>query len=238
MTSPARICILPVCISDIAFPLSLQAYFYYAGGMLIVGLTGGIGSGKSTVSRLFANLDVPVIDTDVIAHELVAPGQPALAQIADVFGNTMLNSAGELDRDRLRQQVFDDNDKRLALENILHPLIKQSALLQIHQLHNAYCILVVPLLVEKGWQSIVHRILVVDASEELQRQRVKQRNGLPDRELNAIMRLQATREQRLSLADDVIVNNESVSHIEIQVRNLHLKYLERLPSKLSFFLRY
>lgn len=194
--------------------------------MLIVGLTGGMGSGKSAVSEIFAKLGVPVIDTDIIAHELVKPGQPALLQLTATFGKQILNSDGELDRQKLRKLVFDNDDMRTALENILHPLIKQTALEQIHQLKNAYCILVVPLLVEKGWQSLVNRVLVVDTSETLQRQRVKKRSGLPETQIESILRQQATREQRLYYADDVIVNNESLSHIDKQVQKLHLKYLE------------
>ena len=192
--------------------------------MLIVGLTGGIGSGKSTVSRLFAKLGVPIIDTDVIARELVSPGQPAFSQIIETFGKQIVDAEGELDRARLRELVFHDNDKRDALEAILHPLIKKTALEQIQGLGNEYCILVVPLLVEKGWQSVVNRVLVVDSPEALQRQRVKLRNGLPDSQIDAIMRQQATREQRLSQADDVIVNNESLLHIEMEVQKLHLTY--------------
>ena len=194
--------------------------------MFIVGLTGGIGSGKSTVSELFAKLGVPVIDTDVIARELVSPGQPAYAKIINTFGERVLDTNGQLDRNRLREVVFNNYENRLALEAILHPLIQHAALARIQQLHADYCILVVPLLVEKDWQSLVNRILVVDTSEALQRQRVKQRSGLPDTQINAIMRQQATREQRLSHADDVIVNNESLSHIEIEVRKLHLRYKE------------
>jgi len=217
---------LPEYINDSAFPLSLQTGFYYAGAMYIVGLTGGIGSGKSIVSELFAKLGVPVIDTDVIAHKLTVRDQPAFEQIVATFGERILTPQGDLDRGQLRELVFDNNDQRLVLESILHPLIKQSVLEQIHGLHAAYCIVVVPLLVEKGWQSLVDRILVVDASETEQRQRVKTRNALPDDQIDAIMRQQATRDQRLSQADDVIINNETLSHVEMQVQKLHLKYLE------------
>jgi dephospho-CoA kinase len=192
--------------------------------MFIVGLTGGIGSGKSTVSELFAKLGVPIIDTDAIAHQLVSPGQQALAQIVAAFGNQMLTPEGELDRARLRDVVFNDPEKRAALEAILHPLIRQSALAQIRKLHHEYCILVVPLLVEKGWYTMVNRVLVVDAPAELQRHRVKQRSGLSDSQIDAIMRQQATREQRLTHADDVIVNNKSLQHIESEVKDLHRKY--------------
>jgi dephospho-CoA kinase len=192
--------------------------------MFIVGLTGGIGSGKSTVSELFAKLGVPIIDTDAISHQLVSPGQEALTQIVAAFGKQMLTPEGELDRARMRNVVFNDPEKRAALEAILHPLIRQSALAQIRNLHHDYCILVVPLLVEKGWYTMVNRVLVVDAPAELQRHRVKQRSGLSDSQIDAIMRQQATREQRLTFADDVIVNNKSLQQIESQVKDLHLKY--------------
>lgn len=210
----------------VTFPLSLHDGFYYAVHMLIIGLTGGIGSGKSTVSRLFANLGIPVIDTDTIAHDLVRAGQPALKKIVETFGASILTRDGELDRTTLRALVFDDPEQRQALEAILHPLIKQSALKQIEELHSDYCLLVVPLLIEKGWYTIVDRILVVDAPEEIQRQRVKQRNGIPDSQINAIMRQQATREQRLSHADDVIDNGKSIQHIELRVIELHQKYCD------------
>ena len=194
--------------------------------MFIVGLTGGIGSGKSTVSGVFAKLEVPIIDTDTIAHRLVSPGQDALEQIVAAFGQQILTPQGELDRARLREVVFNDQQKREALEAILHPLIRQAAFAQILKLECAYCILVVPLLVEKGWYTMVDRVLVVDAPIELQRHRVKQRSGLSDAQLDAILRQQATREQRLAYADDVIVNDKSVQQIESEVIQLHRKYLD------------
>ena len=207
-------------------PLSLRNDFYYAALMFIVGLTGGIGTGKSTVSQLFADLGIPIIDTDAIAHQLVSPGQDALVQITAAFGNDMIKTDGSLDRGRLRDLVFNNPEKREALEAILHPLIRQTALAQIDKLDCAYCVLVVPLLVEKGWYTMVNRVLLVDAPVELQRDRVKQRSGLSDEQLDAIMRQQATREERLAFADDVIVNDKSLQHIESEVKQLHRKYLE------------
>ena len=192
--------------------------------MFIVGLTGGIGSGKSTVCQLFAEQGVPIIDTDLIAHQLVAPGQAALAKIIAAFGHRIVTSDGELDRPRLRELVFHHAEKRETLEAILHPLIRQAALEQIQQLHSAYCILVVPLLVEKGWYTMVNRVLVIDAPVELQRDRVKQRNGYSDSQIDAIMRQQASRQQRLAHADDVIVNDGPLAQIATDVLNLHQKY--------------
>lgn len=196
--------------------------------MFIVGLTGGIGSGKSTVSQIFAKLGVPIIDTDAIAHQLVSPGQDALAQIVEAFGQQMLTPEGGLDRARMREIVFNDPEKREALEAILHPLIRQAALAQIHKLEldHTYCILVVPLLVEKGWYTMVDRILVVDAPVELQRHRVRERSGLSDSQFDSILDQQATREQRLAHADDVIVNDKSIQQIENEVNKLHRKYQE------------
>jgi dephospho-CoA kinase len=192
--------------------------------MLIIGLTGGIGSGKSTVSQLFANLGVPIIDTDTIAHELVSPGQNALVKIVAAFGKQILTPEGELNRAHLRELVFRDQKKREALEGILHPLIKQAVFEQIRKLEQPYCILVVPLLVEKGWYTMVDRVLVVDTPAKLQRQRVKQRSGLNDDQIDAILSQQASREQRLAYADDVIVNDQSLQHMEIEVNHLHRKY--------------
>lgn len=199
--------------------------------MLVVGLTGGIGSGKSTVSGFFSILDVPVIDTDVIAHQLVAPGQPALNQIADAFGPQLLDPSGQLDRKQLRALVFADEEKRQQLENILHPLIKAEVQRQIAQLNHPYCVVVVPLLVEKQWHHVVDRILVVDVPAELQRSRTQQRDALSDAQITAIIASQATREERLAAADDVIYNDDSLENVRAKVQALHLKYLE-LASKI------
>lgn len=194
--------------------------------MLRIGLTGGIGSGKSTVSALFAELGVPIIDTDRIAHELTAPGTSVVKRIAELFGNEVLASDGSLDRSRLRQIIFADSSRREQLEGLLHPLIHERVLQQMTELTGPYCILVIPLLLEKGWQSLVDRILVVDAPPELQFARTLQRDGRPAAEVHAIIAAQISREQRLAAADDVVVNDADQLALAAQVEALHKKYLQ------------
>lgn len=194
--------------------------------MLRVGLTGGIGSGKSTVARQFAELGVPIIDTDVIARDLVAPGRPLLTRIAEQFGADLLTADGSLDRERLRDAVFEDPDKRRQLEDLLHPAIRERMLRQADAASGPYLILVVPLLVEKGWQSLVDRVLVVDALVDDQIRRTMARDGLPEARVRSILATQASREQRLAAADDVIRNEGSLDKLLQQVQDLHRFYLQ------------
>ena len=155
--------------------------------MLIIGLTGGIGSGKSTVAEYIAQLGVPVIDSDRISRELVVPGSPALGEIAAAFGPEMILEDGTLDRSRLRRQVFADPQQRRRLEAILHPRIYAEMRRRIQALDTPYCVLVIPLLLETGATAMVDRVLVVDAPESLQRQRVKRRGGMEDETLEAVL---------------------------------------------------
>ena len=201
--------------------------------MLKVGLTGGIGSGKTTVANDFAALGVPVIDADQIARELVTLGQPALQAIVNAFGPDVLDSAGYLDRARLRVRVFADADinsaQRQLLESILHPLIRaemQRRVLDMAGQENIpYVLLSIPLLVEGGRTDLVERILVVDVPEALQYQRVRARDGSSsEAEIAAILRVQASRQQRLAVADDVIVNDAGLEKLHQQVLVLHRLY--------------
>lgn len=192
--------------------------------MLRIGLTGGIGSGKTTVANLFAARGVPVIDTDAIAHELVEPGQPALAEIAARFGAELLDDAGRLDRARLRERVFADSGQRKALEAILHPRIHAEMTLRVNAAKAAYVVLVVPLLFEAGWRDRVDRVLLVDVPVELQRARVAARDHLPAAQIDAILAAQATREQRRAGADDIIDNGGDAAALERQVEELHQRY--------------
>ena len=191
---------------------------------LRIGLTGGIGSGKSEVSRLFAERGAPVIDTDLISRELVEPGQAALREIVEAFGAGILDPDGRLNRDRLRSQVFADPDKHRRLEAILHPRIRDRALERAETLEAPYCLLVIPLLVETRGDYPLDRILVVDTPREKQFERVVARDGLPRPEIEAIMRRQASREQRLALADDVILNDAGLDHLETEVARLDRRY--------------
>jgi len=193
---------------------------------LRIGLTGGIGSGKSEASREFARLGVPVIDTDVIARELVRPGQPALAEIVTRFGTEMLGENGNLDRTRLRKTVFSDPGLRRQLEAILHPRIRDRAVALTEQTEGPYCVLVIPLLVETAGDYPLDRILVIDSPRELQIERIAARDGLSESEIKSVLETQASREQRLAIADDIIVNDASPEHLRSEIERLHRLYSE------------
>ena len=190
-----------------------------------VALTGGIASGKSTVADLFAALDVPVIDTDVIAREVVAPGRPALAQVAEAFGADVLDPDGSLDRKRMRERIFADADARRRLEAILHPAIRAEMERQSQAAGGPYQVLVIPLLAEGGRRDHVDRVLLVDVPEELQIQRVMWRDGVSHDEAQASLNAQATRAQRLAMADDVLRNTGRVDDLREQVAKLHQQFL-------------
>jgi dephospho-CoA kinase len=190
-----------------------------------VALTGGIASGKSTVADLFAALGVPVIDTDVIARQVVEPGQPALAKIAATFGSDVLDSEGRLDRRRMRERIFTDPDAKRRLEAILHPAIRAEMERQSMAAKGLYQVLVIPLLTEGGRRDHVDRVLLVDVPEELQVQRLMMRDGVSHEQAQASLNAQATRAQRLALADDVIRNTGRVDDLRAQVAELHGKYL-------------
>jgi dephospho-CoA kinase len=193
--------------------------------MFIVGLTGGIGSGKSTVADGFASLGVPVIDTDVIARELTAPGGAALAQIRAAFGDTVMQADGTLDRAALRRRVFADSAARRQLEAILHPRIRQAVEAALATLTAPYVLIVIPLLVETGgYRDVLDRVLVVDCPEDVQIERVMARNGLTRDEVAAILAAQAGRAERLAAADDVIVNTASSEALRAEVGALHRRY--------------
>lgn len=191
---------------------------------LVVGLTGGIGSGKSTVSQLFEQLGTPVIDTDIIAREVVSPGTSALEQITEKLGDEMLTTSGELNRGKLRRLVFNDTQLKTWLESLLHPLIRAAIKKELAMINSAYCLLVVPLLVEKYPYPFVNRVLVVDTTPELQLTRAMQRDNANVAEINAIINHQATREQRLAVANDVIENLTGLANLEKQVLQLHEYY--------------
>lgn len=194
--------------------------------MFVVGLTGGIGSGKSTVADAFAALGVPVIDTDVIARELTAPGEAALDAIRVAFGETVMQADGTLDRAALRRRVFADAAARHQLEAILHPAIRQRVKQALAQLNARYALLVIPLLVETGaYHDMLKCVLVVDCPETLQLARVMSRSGLRRDEVMAILAAQATRAERLAVADDVILNTASTEDLRVEVASLHQRYL-------------
>jgi len=195
---------------------------------LRIGLTGGIASGKSTVAALFAALGVPIIDTDLIAREVVAPGTPLLAKLIERFGPRMLNGDGSLDRRALRAEVFADDAARRDLEALLHPAIRDRVEARSHDLAlrgpGAYQIIAIPLLVESGGRIPVDRVLLVDCPEALQIRRVMARDHSSESAARAVLGAQATRAERLAAADDVIENAGELPVLRDRVLALHRQY--------------
>lgn len=191
-----------------------------------MGLTGGIGCGKSTVTALFAKLGVQYVDADIVAREVVQPGSACLATICQHFGNNIVNQAGELDRAALRQRVFSNAADKAWLEQLLHPAIRQQLLIQLAALTSPYALLVAPLLLENKLQHLVQRVLVIDLAEDLQRQRAMARDNSSEQQINAIMAAQISRTGRLQLADDIITNDSSIADLAPQVARLHQQYLQ------------
>ena len=195
--------------------------------MLVVGLTGGIGCGKSAVTEIFAQLGVPVIDADKVAREVVEPGQPALAAIRRRFGSHVLSSDGSLDRRKLRDLVFNDEQARQDLEAILHPQIRQTMRQRLAAVNTPYAILSIPLLQESGQSDTVDRVLVVDCTDEIQLERVRLRDQVNSEHVRAILAAQSSRQEKLRIADDVIDNSGRMEALRPQVEALHRSYLEQ-----------
>lgn len=193
--------------------------------MLKVGLTGGIGSGKTIVSNQFQEMGVPVIDTDVIARELVTSGSEALDAIVEAFGADVLTPGGDLDRKRLGNIVFSDPNEKARLEAILHPEIRRETLLRIEELDGPYCIVVVPLLIETEFVKLVDKVMVVDAPDHRRLEWVKHRNGLTESDIHNIFNAQSSREDRLAAADYVISNDGTVEELQSKVTDLHVHIL-------------
>ncbi|MDD4914363.1 MAG: dephospho-CoA kinase [Methylococcales bacterium] len=193
--------------------------------MLKVGLTGGIGCGKSTVCKQFQALDVKIIDADLIARQLVEPGQPVLTQLAECFGKQILQADGSLNRALLREMVFQDAEKKQRLENIMHPLIYDRIAIEAENLPGKYCIIAVPLLLETGHKHIVDRVLLVDCSIETQLERVMRRDKLDREQILSIIACQMPRQERLKWADDIIDNSTSTVRLAEQIKRLHNSYI-------------
>lgn len=191
----------------------------------VVGLTGGIGSGKSVVADMFAAHGVEVVDTDAIAHELTAPGGEAMPMLRAAFGDAVVRTDGGMDRAAVRRLVFADPAQRSRLESILHPLIRKLSAARCAAAKSPYAILAVPLLIESGtYRQRCNRILVVDCDERLQVERVMARSRLSEAEVRGIMAAQTSRAQRLAAADDVIVNDDGLAALAPQVAGLHARY--------------
>lgn len=194
--------------------------------MYVVGLTGGIGSGKTAASDYLHSLGIDVVDADVVARDVVAIGQPALAQIAQHFGTAVLLADGSLNRSALRTIVFNNADERKVLETITHPAIRQEILQQLKASVSPYTLLVSPLLFESGQYQFAHRNLVIDASEDLQRQRAALRDGVSSEQINRIMAAQLTRAERNRRADDIVINHGDLADLYQQLYAVHQQYLQ------------
>ena len=192
----------------------------------VVGLTGGIGSGKSAVSERFERLGIQVVDADLASRAVVEPGRPALKAIEAHFGPDVITPDGSLDRAALRKLIFENEEERRWLEALTHPLINDYIADALEKADSPYVILAHPLLVETGQTGICHRVLVVDVPEALQVQRTMDRDGNPESQVRAIMAAQASRGERLAAADDVIVNDQDLAHLDDQVARLHARYLK------------
>lgn len=195
--------------------------------MLKIGLTGGIGSGKSSATEIFESYGVPVIDADSIAHQLTLPGSEALLEISQQLGNQFITSQGELDRKKLAQHIFDHPDKKVILEGILHPRVRQDMLNQLHRLESSpYVILAIPLLLETNFTELVDRILVIDAPEDVRIGRVVSRDGRSADNVEAILKHQVDRETRLKRADDILDNSGSLADLKKTVAKYHNQYVQ------------
>ncbi len=190
----------------------------------VVVLTGGIASGKTTVSDLFAQRGVPVIDTDRIAHEIVEPGRPALKRITEIFGPEYLDAKGRLNRRKMRDAIFQDPQLKTRLEGILHPAIAAEVDLRIARVKKPWCILVVPLLAETSLFPWINRVLVVDVEESVQIERAMARDKITQTQAQAILNVQISRQRRLALADDILNNSGSLKQLASQVDKMCRKY--------------
>ncbi len=193
---------------------------------LKVGLTGGIASGKTTVSELFKQLGVPIIDADVIAHQIVQPPSPVLVLLAETFGQAILQADGQLNRAYLRDLVFQQPEQKQKLEAIMHPRIRAEMLMQVAQIKTPYCILSIPLLLETQQMQLVDKILVVDCPAELQRERLARRSGLDENMISAILAAQASRQQRQAIATEMVDNSLTIETLTKKIYQLHELYLK------------
>jgi dephospho-CoA kinase len=193
--------------------------------MLKIGLTGGIGCGKTTVAKIFEQLKTPVIDADEIAHRLVAVGQPALARIKHEYGADVLNPDGSLNRQKLRDLIFSDYKQKQKLESILHPLVYQAIHSEVERLNTPYCIICIPLLFETNMAHLVDRVLVVDCSVETQIERLRKRDNMSIERIQSIIDSQVSRDFRKANANDLLDNSKTDNRLAEEVKKLHNFYL-------------
>ncbi len=191
---------------------------------LKIGLTGGIGSGKSAACEIFSELGVPVVDADNIAYSLVKPGMPAFKEITEMFGNEVISTDGTLDRKIIRDKVFANETDRKKLENILHPAVYEEIAVQVKNINSKYCIISIPLLLETDASKTVDRVLVIDAPRELQLERALNRDKTNKSDIDAIIDSQISRKDRLSAADDIVDNKGDIDNLRKRIRDLHEFY--------------
>jgi dephospho-CoA kinase len=199
----------------------------------IVGLTGGIGSGKTTIATMFHDLGVQSVDADLVAREVVMPGEPALDAIVQHFGTAILQQDGQLDRSELRAKIFADEAEKRWLNQLLHPLIRQRMLQQLAACTSDYALLIAPLLLENKLQVYTDRVLVVDVPAEVQLSRTMQRDQVPAEQVQSILNSQIARPERLQLADDVLLNTVPVIELQPQIQQLHSRYQQFAKEKLA-----
>ncbi|MGB1580048.1 MAG: dephospho-CoA kinase [Nevskiales bacterium] len=193
---------------------------------LVIGLTGGIASGKSAAAEHFASLGVPVLDADQVSRQVVVPGSTGLAQLVQHFGEDILDTGGNLDRRRMRERVFSNDSARRELEAILHPLIRRNMLTWRDNCTAAYCILMVPLLVKLGWSDLADRLLVIDVDEAQQMSRLQARDDIDQTLAESMINAQDSRQARQQAADDLILNNGSLEDLQAMVAECHRIYSE------------
>ena len=200
---------------------------------LVVAITGGIGSGKTTVANIFSDrYGIPVVDADIVAREVVEPGTPGLESVVDAFTTAVLDQDGQLNRRKLKSIIFANESERTTLERILHPAISREIRRQIFDIEAPYCILGIPLLKKTNDNlKIIDRILVVDCPKEVQIERVTTRDTLTEDEVTAIITTQSSREERLTMADDVLINDGEKADLHIQIDTLHTSYMQLLRKK-------
>ena len=194
--------------------------------MLKIGLTGGIGSGKSTVTKIFSNLGITIIDADIIAHQLTQSESDSFKEIKQLFGDDFITHDGELDRKKIAQKVFSKPSTKTALERILHPKIKQQILQEIKESHSShYIILAIPLLMESDFTDLVDRTLVIDSNDDIRIKRIQQRDTRSEKQIRDIMANQIDRKHRLQRADDILNNNGNLDDLNSAVSHLHKQYM-------------
>ena len=201
--------------------------------LLTIALTGGIGSGKTSIASIFKNLGVPIIDSDTISKEIILPGKPCFKDIVNEFGEEILTNKGTIDRYKLRDIIFNNDKARIKLENITHPIIFKNIDIQTSLINYPYCLVIVPLLIETKSVKYFDKVLLVDTFKNIQFERVSKRDSMSPTLLKKIIKIQATRSERLKYADDIIENNNEIGNLNEYINILHKKYLTLSKEKFT-----